>query len=127
MAIFSEDDGAVGFLIETCQLARSGIVGSIDVRHLREIVVEVAEVAANLRIAYGATWVKLCLYIVAQAQADVGKRILVAKAPDEHRGVVFVAAYGGLRTLLQHWIELVLRQVLVAIAEGHLVDDIEAE
>ena len=41
--------------------------------------------------------------------------------------MVLIATDGGLCPLLQYGIELILIQILVAIAEGHLVDDVEPQ
>ena len=132
MAVFGEDDRTVAVLVETCYLARRGIVGRVDGSRRWEALAllaleEAAEVAAHLWIAVGARRVELRLHIVAQTDADVCQRVLVAQTPDEYRRMVLVATDGGLGALLQHGIELFLREVLVAVAEGHLVDDVEAE
>ena len=102
-------------------------MGCIDVSHLGEVEVEPAEIAAHLRIADGAAWVEFFLDIASQSLADFSQRVLVAQAPYQYRGMVLVAPDGGLCALLQYGIECLLRQVLVAIAEGYLIDDIKAE
>ena len=125
--ILGKDYRAVGTLIEIAQLTVRGVMRCVDIGHLGEIVIKLAEVAAHLRVTDGARGVELLLYVMAQLHADISKRILVAKTPDEHRWVVLIAADSGLSTLLQHRIELAFIKVLIAIAKGNLVDDVESQ
>ena len=132
VAILGEDDRAVEMLVESANLACGGVVGRVD-RGLRWeslaflALEEFAEVAAHLWIAIGTGGVELVFHVIAQFDADVGEGILIAQTPYQHRGVVLVTAYGGLCALLEHRVIGRVGEMLVAKAEGHLIDDVETQ
>ena len=135
VAVFGEDDGAVKMLVEPAYLARRGVVGRVDGGGRREwryallcraFLPEAAEVGAYLREAVGPRRVERT-DVVAHLDAGLCQRVLVAHAPYEHGGVQLVALDGGQGTLHEDVLIAAVREVLVAIAEGHLVDEIEAQ
>ena len=134
VAIFGEDDGTVQVLVETAYLRGRGIVGRVDGCRRREgvtvsralLLPETAEVAAYLREAVGARGVEPG-HVVAHLDAGLRQRVLVAHTPNQHRGVVLVAPHGGAGALHQQGLVAAATEVFVAVAEGHLRDQVEAQ
>ena len=92
-----------------------------------EVVVEAPEVAAHLWITDRMQGVKMLLHVAAQLYAYLRQRVLIAQAPDDYRCVVLVTPDGCLRPLLQNGVESGVREVLGAVSEGHLINEIEAQ
>ena len=105
VGIFGEDDRTVATLEEVGYVRHRGIVWSIYVSDLGEVIVEAAEITAHLGIADWTDGVEFPFHIISELDADVGQGIFVAQTPDEHRSVVLVASNGGLGTLLEDGVE----------------------
>ena len=50
MTVFGEDYRTIGLLIKVSNLTGGRVMGSIDIRHLREIIIKLTEIRTYLRI-----------------------------------------------------------------------------
>ena len=131
MAVLCKDDGAVEALIQSFQLPCRGIVRSEDRSRRREALgilplEEATEERAHLRETVGARSIELA-HVFAHLDTRLRQRILVAHAPHDYRGMILVTGDGGQRAGLQDILIGTVGQMLVAIAEGDLVDEVEAQ